>query len=91
MLLPLAWTALAVSAVAGFMMLAAFWLDVQDRPDLSRRARVAWSAGAVLFPFTIPLYALIGGPGWPPQLRAASLLPAIALVLVLAFALGLIR
>jgi hypothetical protein len=91
MLLPLAWTALAVSAVAGFIMLAAYWLDVQDRPDLSRRARVAWSAAALLFPLTIPVYALLGGAGWPPLLRAASVLPAIALALVLGFALRLIR
>jgi hypothetical protein len=91
MLLAVAWTVLAVSAVAGFMMLAAYWLDVQDRPDLSRRARMAWSAAALLFPLTIPLYAAVGGAGWPPLLRAASLLPAIAVAFTLAFALGLIR
>ena len=91
MVLAVAWTALAVSVVAGFMMLAAYWLDVQDRPDLSRRARAAWSAAAVLFPVAIPLYAFAGRPGWPAALRAASFLPALALVLLFAFAFGLIH
>ncbi len=70
-------------------MLAAYWLDVQDRPDLTLRARVAWSAGVFLFPLTIPAYAFLGGPAWPPFLRAASLLPAMALALFFGFALGL--
>ncbi|HEX2221629.1 MAG TPA: hypothetical protein VHK06_03820 [Candidatus Limnocylindria bacterium] len=89
-MLPLAWTLFAVSAVAAFMMLAAYWLDVQDRPDLSRRARMAWSAAAILFPLAIPLYAFVGGPGWPAPLRVASLVPPVALALFFGFALGLI-
>lgn len=88
MLLPFVWTLFAVSAVAGFLMFAAYWLDVQDRPDLSFRSRLAWSAGALLFPLTIPGYAFLGGPGWPPFLRAASLLPAVALALFLGFVVG---
>ncbi len=90
MLLPLAWTLFAVSAVAGFIVLAAYWLDVQDRHDLSRRGRVAWSIAALVFPLAIPLYAFAGDPGWPPVLRAASLMPAVALLLVFAFAFRLI-
>lgn len=87
-MLPLVWTVFAVLAVGGFLVIAAYWLDVQDRPDLSLRARVAWSAGILLFPITIPAYAFAGGPGWPPFLRAASVVPAIALALFLGFVFG---
>jgi len=87
-MLPVVWSVFAVCAVGGFLMLAAYWLDVQDRPDLTFRARVAWSAGVLLFPLTIPAYAFLGGPGWPPFLRAASLLPAVALALFVGFAFG---
>lgn len=90
-LLVVAWTALVLTALAGFMMLAAYWLDVQDRPDLSRRERAAWSAAALLFPLAIPLYAFVGRPGWPVALRTASFVPTLALLLLLAFAFGLIR
>ena len=87
-MLPVIWAAFAICAVGGFLTIAAFWLDVQDRPDLTFRARVAWSAGLVLFPVTIPAYAFLGGPGWPPFLRAVSLLPAVAVALFLGFILG---
>ena len=87
-MLPVIWTVFAICAVGGFLMLAAYWLDVQDRPDLTFRARVAWSAGVLLLPLTIPAYAFLGGPGWPPFLRAASLLPAVALALFVGFAFG---
>jgi hypothetical protein len=89
-MLPVAWAAFAVTAVGGFLVLAAFWLDVQDRPDFSFRSRVLWSVAIVAFPLTIPAYALWGGPGWPPFLRAASLVPAAAVALFLAFAFGVI-
>jgi hypothetical protein len=89
-MLPVAWAAFAVTAVGGFLVLEAFWLDVQDRPDLSFRSRVLWSVAIVAFPLTIPAYALWGGPGWPPFLRAASLVPAAAVALFLAFAFGVI-
>jgi hypothetical protein len=88
-MLPVIWAVFAICAVGGFLMLAAYWLDVQDRPDLGFRSRVAWSAGILLFPLTIPAYAFLGGPGWPPVLRAASLLPAVALALFFGFAFGL--
>jgi hypothetical protein len=87
-MLPLVWTLFAVLAVAGFLMIAAYWLDVQDRPDLSLRARIGWSAGIFLFPVTIPAYAFAGGPGWPVFLRIASLVPALALGLFLGFVFG---
>lgn len=87
-MLPVIWTLFAISAVGGFLMIAAYWLDVQDRPDLSLRGRVAWSAGVFLFPLTIPAYAFAGGPGWPPFLRVASFLPAVALGLFGGFAFG---
>jgi hypothetical protein len=88
-MLPVIWSVFAVCAVGGFLMLAAYWLDVQDRPDLSFRGRVAWSAGTFLFPVTIPIYAFAGGAGWPTFLRVAAFLPAVALAIFLGFALGL--
>jgi hypothetical protein len=87
-MLPLIWGLFAVLAVGGFLMIAAYWLDVADRPDLSFRAKLAWSAGILLFPLTIPAYAFAGGPGWPRFLLIASVVPALALALFLAFAFG---
>ena len=84
------WTLFVVFAVGGFLMIAAYWLDVQERPDLSARGRIGWSAAVVVFPVSIPVYAFAGGPGWPVFLRVASVLPAIALALFLAFAFGII-
>ncbi|MGH2357846.1 MAG: hypothetical protein ACRDGJ_07500 [Candidatus Limnocylindria bacterium] len=89
MLLPMIWTLFAVLAVGGFLMIAAYWLDVQDRPDLSRRARLAWSAATLLFPLTIPVYAFAGGPGWPLALRIGALVPAVAIGLFFGFVFGL--
>jgi hypothetical protein len=87
-MLPLIWTLFAVLAVGGFLMIAAYWLDVQDRRDLSLRARIGWSAAVLVFPIAIPAYAFGGGGGWPPFLRAASLVPALALALFVGFVLG---
>jgi len=88
-MLPLIWTVFALCTVGNFLMIAAYWLDVQDRSDLTLRRRIAWSAGTFLFPITIPLYAYRGGAGWPAFLRIAAFLPAVALVLFFAFAFGL--
>jgi hypothetical protein len=88
--LPLVWTLFVVLAVGGFLMIAAYWLDVQERPDLSARGRIGWSAAVIVFPISIPLYAFAGGPGWPAFLRVASLVPAVAFALFLAFAFGMI-
>jgi len=87
-MLPLIWTLFAVLAVGGFLMIAAYWLDIQDRPDLSLRARIGWSAGVLLFPLSIPAYAFAGGPGWPAFLRVGSLVPAVAVTLFLGFVFG---
>jgi hypothetical protein len=87
-LLPVAWGIFAICAVGAFLVLAAYWLDVQDRPDLSFRARIGWSAAILAFPVSVPAYAFLGGGGWPPFLRAASLLPAVAVALLLAFFFG---
>jgi len=89
--LPIIWAVFAACTVGAFITLAAFWLDVQDRPDLTFRQRVAWSLGLILFPIVIPAYALLGGPGWPRPLRVAAFLPAVALALFAGFATGLIR
>lgn len=88
-MLPVIWTLFAVLAVGGFLMIAAFWLDVQDRPDLSVGARIGWSAAVFLFPLSIPAYAFAGGAGWPLFLRVASVVPAIAVALFLGFVFGL--
>ena len=87
-LLPVVWALFAVSAVGAFIVIAAYWLDVQDRPDLTARQRIGWSAGTLLFPVMIPAYAFLGGPAWPRGLRVLAFLPAFALALFLGFALG---
>jgi hypothetical protein len=86
--LPVIWTLFALSTLAAFVMLAAYWLDIQDRPDLGVRARIAWSAAALVSPVSIPVYAFAGGPGWPAGLRIASFVPAIALTLFIGFVSG---
>ncbi len=91
MLLPVVWTAFALSAVGSFLMVAAYWLDLRERDDLSRRARLSWLAGIIVFPVTIPAYAFSGGARWPPFLRAAAFLPVVALALFLGFATGAVR
>lgn len=87
-MLPVIWTLFAVLAVGGFLVIAAYWLDIQERPDLSGRARLGWSAAVLLFPIAIPAYAFAGGAAWPPFLRAASLVPALALALFFGFVFG---
>ncbi|MGI8829773.1 MAG: hypothetical protein ACR2I5_08415 [Candidatus Limnocylindria bacterium] len=87
-MLPVIWTLFAVLAVGGFIMIAAYWLDVQDRPDLATGARIGWSAAVLVFPLSIPAYAFVGGPGWPTFLRLASLVPAAALILFFGFVFG---
>ena len=87
-MLPVIWTLFALCTVGGFITIAAFWLDVQDRPDLTFRHRVAWSVGIFLFPVVIPAYAFLGGPGWPRALRFAAFLPAVALTLFFGFLTG---
>jgi hypothetical protein len=84
-MLPVAWAVFAILAVGGLLVLAAFWLDVQDRPDLTFRQRVLWSAAVLAFPVSIPAYAFWGGGGWPGFLRAASFMPAVAVALLVAF------
>ena len=90
-MLPVIWTLLALAVVGGFIAIAAYWLDVQDRPDLSFRQRVAWSAGTLLFPVAIPIYAFLVGAGWPRSLRVAAFLPIVALALVAGFVTGLFK
>ena len=87
-MLPVVWTLFAVLAVGGFLMIAAYWLDVQERPELSVGARIGWSAAVLVFPISIPAYAFVGGPGWPAFMRAASVVPAVALALFAGFLLG---
>jgi hypothetical protein len=91
MLLPLLWTVFVVLAVISFGMIAAYWLDVQDRPDLSYWRRVGYSVAAIVFPITLPLYALGEGAGWPRVLRIGAFVPVVALALFFAFLFGLIH
>jgi hypothetical protein len=87
-MLPVVWTLFAVLALGAFLMIAAYWLDVQERPDLRTGARVGWSAAVLVFPIAIPAYAQWGGAEWPPFLRVASFVPAIALALFFGFVFG---
>ena len=87
-MLPVIWTVFAVLVVGAFLMIAAYWLDVQERPDLGKGARIGWSAAVLIFPISIPAYALAGGPGWPTVMRLASVVPAAALALFGAFLFG---
>jgi len=87
-MLPVIWTLFAVSTVGGFLMIAAYWLDVQERPDLGVGARIGWSAAVLLFPLAIPAYAFAGDAGWPAFMRAASIVPALALALFFGFVFG---
>lgn len=87
-MLPVIWAIFAICAVGGFLTIAAYWLDVQDRPDLDTRGRIAWSAAVIVFPISIPVYAFAGGPNWPLSLRVGSLVPAIALLLFAGFVVG---
>jgi hypothetical protein len=89
--LPVVWTIFALCVVGSFITIAAYWLDVQDRTDFTFRRRVAWSLGTLLFPFVIPAYAFLGGPGWPRGLRIAAFLPAVALILLAGFLTGAFR
>jgi len=91
MFLPVAWTVFVILALISFGMIAAYWLDVQDRRDLSLRRRIGLSLAAVAFPLSIPIYAVANGGGWPPALRVAAFVPPVALVLCLAFLFGVIH
>jgi hypothetical protein len=87
-MLPVIWATFVVLTVGAFLMIAAYWLDVQERPDLGTGARIGWSAAVLIFPVSIPAYALAGGPGWPTGMRLASVVPAAALALFGAFLSG---
>lgn len=89
-MLPFVWALMVLAVVGGFVMMVAYWLDIQDRPDLAPRAKIGWSAGILVFPISIPLYAFAGGGRWPPLLQAASLIPGVALALFLLFVFGVL-
>jgi hypothetical protein len=88
--LPFVWAFMVLAVVAGFVMIVAYWLDVQDRPDLTPNARIGWSAAVLVFPISIPVYALVGGPQWPPLLKVAAFIPGVALGLFLLFVFGVL-
>ena len=88
-MLPFVWTLFALSAVAGFLMIAAYWLDLSERHDLSRAVRLRWLAGLLVFPIAIPVYAFSSQAQWPPILRVGAFVPLVALALFFGFAFGL--
>jgi hypothetical protein len=51
---------------------------------------MGWSASILVFPISIPLYALVGGPQWPPLLKVAAFIPGVALLLFLLFVFGVL-
>lgn len=89
-MLPFVWALMVLAVVAGFVMIVAYWLDIQDRQDLTPNARIGWSAGILVFPISIPVYALFGGPRWPLLLKVGAFIPAIALTLFLLFVFGVL-
>ena len=89
-MLPFVWALMVLAVVGGFVMIVAYWLDIQDRTDLRPRAKAGWSAGILVFPISIPLYALVGGAQWPPLLKVAAFIPAVALLLFLLFVFGVL-
>ena len=89
-MLPFVWALMVLAVVGGFVMIVAYWLDVQDRTDLRPRSKMGWSAGILVFPISIPVYALFGGAQWPPLLRVAAFIPAVALLLFLLFVFGVL-
>lgn len=87
-MLPFTWALMVLAVVAGFVMIVAYWLDVQDRSDLKPNAKIGWSAAVLVFPISIPIYALVGGPQWPVLLKVGAFIPGIALALFLLFVFG---
>src|SRR5437870_13015357 len=91
MFLPVAWTVFVILALISFGMIAAYWLDVQDRRDLSLRRRIGLSLATVAFPLTIPMYALATRGGRPRAPRAAAFAPPFAVALLPALLFVVIR
>ncbi|HEV7199279.1 MAG TPA: hypothetical protein VGO32_00580 [Candidatus Limnocylindria bacterium] len=89
-MLPFIWALMVFAVVGGFVMIVAYWLDIQDRSDLSAGAKIRWSAGILIFPVTVPLYAFFGGGHWPTLLKVAAFIPAAALTLFLLFVFGVL-
>lgn len=89
-MLPFVWALMVFAVVGGFVMIVAYWLDIQDRSDLSAGAKMRWSVGILIFPVTVPLYAFVGGGHWPTLLKVASFIPAAALTLFLLFLCGVL-
>jgi hypothetical protein len=88
--LPFTWALMVLAVVAGFVMIVAYWLDIQDRTDLRPNAKIGWSAAVLVFPISIPLFALVGGARWPTLLKVAAFIPAVALGLFLLFVFGVL-
>ncbi len=88
MLLPVIWTLFALAAVGGFVMIAAYWLDLSERPDMSRGTRLRWLAGLLVFPVAIPVYAFSSQAQWPRLLRIGAFIPLAAIGLFFGFLFG---
>jgi hypothetical protein len=87
-MLPVIWAIFAVLAVGGFLMIAAYWLDVQDWFDDTAPTGIYTAVHALSLHVALPIYAFAGGAGWPRFLRAASIVPLLAVALFLGFVFG---
>ena len=88
-MLPFVWALMVLAVVGGFVMIVAYWLDVQDRPT-SRRGR-KWAGRPGFSPSRSRSRSMrFVAPRWPPLLRVASFIPAVALFLFLLFVFGVL-
>ena len=87
-MLPVIWTLFAVLAVGGFLMIAAYWLDVQERPDLSDAITHGLEPRRLRLPRDDPGLRAVG---WRPLAdvpEVASVVPALAVAMFFGFAFG---
>ena len=64
-MLPIIWTLFAVLAVGGFLMIAAYWLDVQDRPGALHKLSAIDAANVFIFHMRIVSEPLVGSTSFP--------------------------
>ena len=89
-MLPFVWALMVLAVVGGFVMIVAYWLDVQDRPT-SRRGR-KWAGRPASSPSRSRSRSMrfVAAPlATAPQGRVAFI-PAVALFLFLLFVFGVL-
>ena len=88
-MLPFVWALMVLAVVGGFVMIVAYWLDVQDRPT-SRRGR-KWAGRPASSPSRSRSRStrfVAAQLATAPQV--ASFIPAVALFLFLLFVFGVL-